>query len=58
MKLRTQYFFLTLGLFIATFLTFFLLGRDPIDSLGFAIGNACLFITYLAIMVKFGMWKI
>jgi len=58
MELKTQYFFLILGLFIATFLTFFLLGRDVIDSLGFAIGNVCLFIAYLAIMVKYGRWKI
>jgi hypothetical protein len=58
MHIRIQYFLLTLGLFIATFLTFFLLGREPIDSLGFAIGNVCLFMAYLAIMVKFGRWKI
>lgn len=57
MKLRTQYFFLTLGLFIATFLTFLLLGRAAIDSLGFAIGNVCMFVAYIAIMVKSGMWK-
>jgi len=56
MKLRTQYFFLILGLFIVTFLTFFLLGRNELDSLGFAIGNACLFIIYLTIMVKSGRW--
>jgi hypothetical protein len=58
MKLRTQFFLLTVGLFCATFLTLFLLGRAALDSLGFAIGNVCLFITYLAIMVKFCGWKI
>jgi hypothetical protein len=57
MNIRIQYFFLTLGLFIATFLTFFLLGKDALDSFGFAIGNVCLFMAYLAIMVKSGMWK-
>jgi hypothetical protein len=58
MKLKTQYLLITLGLFCATFLTFFLLGREPIDALGFAIGNVCLFVAYIAIMVKSGMWKI
>lgn len=58
MKLRTQYILLAFGLFCATFLTFFLLGSDIIESLIFATINMCLFLIYICIMVQTGRWRL
>jgi hypothetical protein len=57
MSIRIQYFILMLGLFIATFLIFFLLGDDIIDSIKYAMVNTCAFLILCSVMILSGRWS-